>query len=172
MTNETLWLIVLAIGTGISIGWLLKAQHGKLSPEGVQKLAMSQAAIHDRIREDAKEQIATIERRCEAYEAVAHRDAEFWRAHALELAKRLKMPLEATPLRPPTPPPPIANGKAMAPTEGLSDAQKKVASALVAQGATPEAAAAAARGDDYAIDQDPVLSDIASGVAASETGVT
>ena len=165
--NETYLLVLLAIGTGISLGWIFKAWHGKLNPDGIVKLSQSMAEINAGLRADAKAQIAAAEERAESYRTIAYNDATYWREHAQRLAMTLSPAAVSLPARAPTPPP----AARPAATNGhLDPNQKKLYDLCSSRGMSHEAALAVARGETEDLPSDSVLDDMAAAVAQDESG--
>jgi hypothetical protein len=162
--NESYLLVFLAIGTGISIGWLLRSYHGKLSPDGIAKLAESLAIQNQGVRDDAKEQIKAAETRCAEYKLAVYQDAMYWRDHAQRLAAGSKGPAVEIP-RPP-PPAPSKNGS----DDSLLPDQKKLYEHLLGKGMAPETAAAVARGETDGFPTDPVFDAMVDSAARQDSG--
>lgn len=169
MQPETIALILLAIGTGISVGWLIRSYHGKLNPEGITRLAESLSIQNQAVRDDAKLQIKAAEERCAEYRNAVYQDAMFWREHANALSMQVNAgapPAKPPPVRPPPARPPTTNG-----TNGhLPADQRKLADLLIAKGADPETAAAVARGDMDGAGDDPVIDQLTADIARDDSG--
>ncbi len=162
--SESTLLVLLAIGTGISIGWLLKAWHGKLSPDGITRLSVSLGTQMELAREDAKRLVAAAEARAEQYATRIYNDATFWRDHCHNLVSKLGL-APAVPLRPPPIPP--ASGAPLA--NGMQPNEKKLEERLIERGIDPELAHRIARGDPD-IPQDALPQDLAASILRDESG--
>jgi hypothetical protein len=169
-----LCVAVLAVGCGISIGWILCEKHRRAHPEGVAKMAAAATAQIDMARADAEK---AIERQKNLYDETK----EFlvgqlgsWQAHAHQLSRLIVMPSPVPLPSPPEPPRVLDPAQSVARVTGEGvDQETELRDKLMSQmGLSPEKADAILSGK---LDNQPLsdlLDNLTDGIVRERTGVT
>jgi hypothetical protein len=170
MTTETL-ATILGVGSGVSIGWVLKAWWDKLSPTGIAKVAESLSATALLARDDAQEEVKRAQ--AAANDAVSRyaMSASEWRAHAERLTGLLThLGARALPQPPPsrTLTPEQAANRAVGTPDPLAEARDK----LLAAEFTADEADAILRGDTDNLPPGGLADRFAIGMMRNENGTT
>lgn len=163
---ETLLMVVLALGTGVSIGWVLHAFFIRVAPDPVSKLAKSIGEQFTVMKEEAKDEVARLTRAI-ADERAQWRGMVNWYQNFVE--SRLSSPGQ---LQKPQDPPKAEEPRAS--TNGHTDEARLRArlEPLIGAQTASEVAKKIVSGEVDDLGLDPAMSTVVDEIQREETGLT
>ena len=163
---------VLAVGCGISLGWVLCEKHRRAHPEGLAKVAAGATAQIEMARMDAEKQIALAKTLYDETKAHLVDELSAWQVYAQNLSRLLASPPPAPKPDSPPEPPRVLNpdqsaarvtGEGLEPDTALRDK-------LLSAGIPPEKIDAILAGKVDDIPTDELLDRMTDGIIRERTG--
>jgi hypothetical protein len=165
---------VLAVGCGISVGWILCEKHRRAHPEGVAKMAAAATAQIEMARMDAEKEIARQKVLYDETKEFLAGQLGSWQAHAHSLSRLIATPPPVPVPTPPEPPRTLDPSQSVARVTGEGvDPETELRDKLIEKaGLSPEKADAILQGKVDNVPLSDLLDNLTDGIIRDRTGVT
>lgn len=177
MSPDLILIVValLAVGCGVSVGWLLSEKHRRAHPEGVAKMAAAATAQIELARQDAQREVGRAREMFDETKALLVDQLASWQTYSAQLSRMLATPPAAPKPDSPPEPPRILNpdqSAARATGEGL-EPETELRDKLMAKfEMSPEKADAILSGKLDNLPQSDLMDNLVDGMIRNSTGVT